>query len=321
MELTPEEARERCREKGWVTQYERVATMVGKREDRVLLVEDHPTPTGAEWMIRQYAATSPLVERAWREGRRHFFLLRVGRADLSLEPSVRAAGVERVEVVDDEVRITHAGLAGAGVGAALARGCAEGVLRVKIHEEGGGSRLGRGTVITPKLRRLLIGVDDTDTRERGATWSAVDVVCRRLEEEWDGELFYSRHVIVQLYPGTPGRTQNCAAVAVELGVEPGRVEEAKEEFLSLLSEYCFSDCTWVAFWEELEVPRSVVDLGHAAKLRVVELEEVEEVIEREGIEVVGLGERERGKIGAVAALAFIDRPELAARVPRSLPRP
>ncbi|MEO2241914.1 MAG: methanogenesis marker protein 11 [Euryarchaeota archaeon] len=320
MELTPEEARERCLSKGWVSPYERVATLVGRREDRVLLVEDHPTPTGSDWMIRQYAATSPLVERAWREGRRHFFLLRVGRADLRLEPGVRAAGVERVEVTDGEVRVTHAGLAGAGVGATLARGCAEGVLRVEIHEEGGGARLGRGTVVTPKLRRLLIGVDDTDTRERGATWSAVDAVCRELERAWE-RVFYSRHVTVQLYPGAPDRTQNCAAAVVELGVPPDRLEAVKEDFLDRLADRCFSGSTCVAFWEGLEVPQGVLDLGHAAKLRVVRPEEAEAVIEREGIEVIALGERDRGKIGAVAALAFIDRPELAARAPKSPYRP
>ncbi len=312
--LSPEEVHRKCSEKGWVTMYERIATLTDEDRGRVLLVEDHPTPVGAEWVIRNYEATSPLVEKAWREGKRHFFLLRVGETSLNLESGVRAAGVESVEVRDGEVRVTHAGLAGAGVGAALSRGCAEGVSRVEIHEEGGGSRLGRATVVTPELRRLVIGVDDTDTEEEGATWSAVDVICHRLEDE--AGVFYSRHVIVQLYPKTPHRTRNCAAVVVELGVPPKRVEKVKRKFLKMLKEVSFSDHTYAAFWDRLEFPKELRDLGDAAKRRIVSREEVDEVVEICEIEVVSIGDGERGRIGAVAALPFIDDHGLAARVPK-----
>ncbi|NPB01614.1 MAG: hypothetical protein GXO28_01725 [Methanopyri archaeon] len=303
--LTRQDAAKRCERIPWVTPYERIATLTDGEEEKVLLFEDHPTPTGSQWVIDQYSRTSPLVLRATREGKRHVFLLRTGRAELELEPGIRPAGVEAVEVDGDEVRVTHAGLAGAGVGAALARGPARGVLRIEVHEEGGGAKLGRATVVTPRLSRLVIGVDDTDTEEEGATWSAVDAVCKRLESEHG--IFYARHVTVQLYPRVPNRTTNCAATVVELGVEPGRIEEVKEAFLEFLGEVAYSGSTCVAFWESVDIPSDILRLGERAQREVLDPAEVDEVIERTDVEVVSLGKDECGRIGAVAALAFIDR--------------
>ncbi len=310
--LSRDEAKKVCEDVPWVTPYDRVATLTDDRGELVLLFEDHPTPTGSQWVVDQYVRTSPLVLEASREGKRHVFLLRVGNADLDLEPGVRPAGVESVEVAGDEVRVTHAGLAGAGVGAALARGPAEGVLRVEVHEEGGGAKLGRATVVTRRLARLVIGVDDTDTEDVGATWSAVDAVCKRLEEELG--VFYARHVTVQLCPRVPDRTTNCAATVVELGVEPTALGEVKEAFLDALREVAYSGSTCVAFWEEVEIPEEIRELGRRAQREVLDPAEVDEVIEGSGVEVVRLGEDGKGRIGAVAALAFIDRHDLA--VPR-----
>jgi len=41
---------------------------------------------------------------------------------------------------------------------------------------GGGSKVGRAAVITPKLEKVVIGIDDTDTREKGATWTLANNV-------------------------------------------------------------------------------------------------------------------------------------------------
>lgn len=51
---------------------------------------------------------------------------------MNLKPSFSAAGIEEVSLEGDEVRVVHAGLAGAGVGAAMCRGMAQGVKRVEL---------------------------------------------------------------------------------------------------------------------------------------------------------------------------------------------
>ena len=60
-------------------------------------------------------------------------------------------------VVDgDEVKVTHAGLAGAGVGAGMCRGMGKGVKYIELIESGGGSKVGKATVVTPKLEKVVI---------------------------------------------------------------------------------------------------------------------------------------------------------------------
>ena len=48
------------------------------------------------------------------------YLLRVGTSNLKLSPSVSAGGIESVELSDDTVKVTYAGLGGGGVGATCA---------------------------------------------------------------------------------------------------------------------------------------------------------------------------------------------------------
>ncbi len=71
---------------------------------------------------------------------------------MSLKPSFNAAGIEEVSVDGDEVRVVHAGLAGAGVGAPCVRH-GPGVKRVELHDVGGGSKVGRAAVVTPVMEK------------------------------------------------------------------------------------------------------------------------------------------------------------------------
>ena len=53
----------------------------------------------------------------------------------------------------------------------MCRGMGEGVKYIELLEEGGGSKVGRARVVTPKLEKVVIGVDDTDIKDAGATWT------------------------------------------------------------------------------------------------------------------------------------------------------
>ncbi len=61
------------------------------------------------------------------------------------------------------------------------------------------------------MQRVLIGVDDTDTPEEGATWTLVHNIARAVEDE---QTVYLSHTIVQLYP-VPYRTKNCVGLVAE----------------------------------------------------------------------------------------------------------
>lgn len=300
--LKPEEIRKLYGDLPYITPYEKIVALVDEPGRNVELHEFHARDRcsgGAAWEVYHYARTSPLVLQARREGARNIFLCSVGRADLELVPGIAGAGLESVAIEGDEVAVTYAGLAGGGVAATLCRGMAKNVIEASIHREGGGSGIGRATLRIPALRKLVIGVDDTDNEDRGATWSTVNEAAFRMESE--GECEYLGHTIVQLYPDNPHKTTNCCASAVVLGVDAGGTGKVRERFTELLEEGCYSDQCGVAFFPRLEVPEALKDYAESARSRMVTKEYAEEVAGASGAELLEVT-GPRGCIGALAAV-------------------
>lgn len=305
--LTPRDLKHKFQDP-WVAPYQKVLTMVDG--DMVEIVEYHPCISGSQWMIYQYQRSSNIVLKARRDGNRHTFLVKVGKSDLSLKASLHAAGIEEVSVEGDEVKVIHAGLAGAGVGAAMCRGMAEGVKRVELRDVGGGSKVGRATVVTPRLQKVVIGIDDTDTKEEGATWTlahnvGVELVKRGYQ--------YLDHITVQLYPHNPNKTQNCVAIALVFAVEPDEKDKLVKEVVELLKEDTLSDKTAIAVLEGIKVPEKLRSYAEAAKKSMIAVEEAEKVAESEGVELVKVTGNQ-GKIGALAALGVYNDIEEAVKV-------
>ena len=203
--LKPEELKEKFSDP-WIAPYEKVITMVDG--DTVELIEYHPCPSGSHWLLYQYQHSSELIMSARRDGNKHVYMCKTGRKPIDLKASINAAGIEEI-VVDDEkneVKVTHGGLAGAGVGAGMCRGMGEGVKYVELLEVGGGSKEGKATVVTPKYEKLVIGIDDTDVKDAGATWTMAHNIGSQLKDEG---FEYLDHIICQLYPHNPHKTQNC----------------------------------------------------------------------------------------------------------------
>ena len=144
--LKPDELREKFQDP-WIAPYEKVLTMVDG--DKVELVEYHPCISGSHWLLHQYRNNSELIDSAYRDGNKHVYKCHVGSAPLDLQASFNAAGIDEIAIDGDEVKVTHAGLAGAGVGAGMCRGMGEGVKYIELLDIGGGSKVGRATVVTP----------------------------------------------------------------------------------------------------------------------------------------------------------------------------
>jgi len=305
--LTPRDLKHKFQDP-WVAPYQKVLTMVDG--DMVEIVEYHPCISGSQWMIYQYQRSSDIVLKARRDGNRHTFLVKVGKSDLSLKASLHAAGIEEVSVEGDEVKVIHAGLAGAGVGAAMCRGMAEGVKRVELRDVGGGSKVGRATVVTPRLQKVVIGIDDTDTKEEGATWTLAHNVGVELAKRG---YQYLDHITVQLYPHNPNKTQNCVAIALVFAVEPDEKDKLVKEVVELLKEDTLSDKTAIAVLEGIKVPEKLRSYAEAAKKSMITVEEAEKVAESEGVELVKVTGNQ-GKIGALAALGVYNDIEEAVKV-------
>lgn len=305
--LTPDDLKERFKDP-WVAPYKKVLTMVD--DDMVEIVEYHPCIGGSEWMVYQYERSSDLVKSAERDGNKHTYLVEVGKTDLNLKASFSAAGIEEVSVEGDEVKVTHAGLAGAGVGSAMCRGMAEGVKRVELYDIGGGSKVGRAAVVTPKLQKVVIGIDDTDTKEKGATWTLAHNVGAELSKRG---FEYINHVIVQLYPHNPNKTQNCVAIALVFAVKPGERDKLIEEARELFKESTLSQKTSMAVLDGIKIPEKLREYSMATKQSMMSLEEAEKTAKELGIELIEVT-GSHGKIGALAALGLYNDIKEAVKV-------
>lgn len=304
--LKPEELREKFQDP-WIAPYEKVLTMVDG--DKVEIVEYHPCISGSHWLLNQYRNNSELIDSAYRDGNKHVYSCHVGSAPLDLKASFNAAGIDEIIVDGDEVKVTHAGLAGAGVGAGMCRGMGEGVKYVELIQVGGGSKAGRATVVTPKLEKVVIGVDDTDTKDAGATWT----MAHNLGVELAGEGFeYLDHIIVQLYPHNPHKTQNCVSIALTFAVESDKKETLTNRVIEILKRDTLSDKTAIAILEGLDIPEKLRKYSIATKSGMMDVETAEKVADELGIPLIAVT-GEQGKVGALAALGLYDDVEEAVK--------
>lgn len=304
--LKPNELREKF-DDPWIAPYEKVLTMVD--EDKVELVEYHPCISGSHWLLHQYRNNSELIDSAYRDGNKHVYRCHVGSAPLDLKASFNAAGIDEIIVDGDEVKVTHAGLAGAGVGAGMCRGMGKGVKYIELLDVGGGSKVGRATVVTPKLEKVVIGVDDTDTKDAGATWT----MAHNLGVELAGMGFeYLDHIIVQLYPHNPHKTQNCVSIALTFAVESDKKQDLIDKTIEILERDTLSDKTAIAILEGLDIPKKLREYAIATKSGMMDVETAEKVAKELDIPLIAVT-GEQGKVGALAALGMYDDVEEAVK--------
>ena len=214
----------------YVVVYKQIHAVVDDDAKRVELLERSSCYGGSAW-ARYHYSRGPLVISSCNQGEWFRYMLNPGNVDLDLVSSKRSAGIESVKVSGSEVEVTYAGLGGGGVGATLSRARAEDVLRYDATECGGG-RVARGTIVLPRRERMIIGVDDTDSKTVGATWSLIHNIAQKVDRP---EARYISHSLVQLFP-VPTKTQNCVSTVVEFACLPGRGEGMLGDFRALLQK-------------------------------------------------------------------------------------
>ncbi|MDD1749053.1 MAG: hypothetical protein LUO89_04175, partial [Methanothrix sp.] len=176
----------------YVVIYKQIHAVCDADNSRVELLERSSCYGGSAW-ARYHYSKGPLILSSRNIGDWFRYLLKPGIIDLDLVSSKKSAGIESVIVKGNEVEITYAGLGGGGVGATLSRAKATDVLRSELTECGGG-RVARGTIVLPRRERIIIGVDDTDNKTTGATWSLIHNIASKVDCP---EAQYVSHSLVQ----------------------------------------------------------------------------------------------------------------------------
>ena len=283
----------------YVVVYKQIHAVVDDESRWVELMERSSCYGGSAW-ARYHYSNGPLVKSSRNLGEWFRYMITPGKADLDLVSSKRSAGIESVIVGSKEVEVTYAGLGGGGVGATLSRAKADDVLRYDVTECGGG-RVARGTIVLPRRERLIIGVDDTDSKTTGATWTLIHNISNKVDRP---EARYISHSLVQLFP-VPTKTQNCVSTAVEFACLPGKAEGMLSDFKFLLSKYSVSKQTGMAVFRDYD-PSSLLPFGQRCKRERVQYEDALEAARVNGVQILMNGQ---GLIGAVAALPFCARPD------------
>ena len=276
----------------YVIHYPRIVAVADEAGSHVELIEFFDCVGGAMWSKHHYAQ-SPLVKNVRCVGQTMRYLLTPGIVDLALEGSRFPAGISSCVVDTSEIAVTYIGMGGGGVGAAACRSDAHGVLRSRSDPAGGGKVAG-ATISLPRMQRVLIGVDDTDTPEEGATWTLVHNIAKAVEDE---QSVYLSHTIVQLFP-VPYRTKNCVSLVAEFATTDAR--GLTDRFRQLLEQYTLSRKTGMAVYTGFTPSRDLLAFGWKVKRGEID-PDLLDTLQDPNLTIIMKG---RGIVGAVAALPF-----------------
>ena len=276
----------------YIIHYPRIVALADESGSQIELIEFFDCIGGAMWSQQHYAK-SPLVKNVRCIGQTMRYMLTPGTVDLALEGSRFPAGISSCEISPSEISVTYIGMGGGGVGAAACRSDAKGVLRSRCDESGGGKVAG-STIWLPRMQRLLIGVDDTDTPTEGATWTLVHNIAKSVENE---NSVYLSHTIVQLYP-VPYRTKNCVGLVAEFATT--NPEDLIKRFHKLLEKYTLSEKTGMAVYRGFTPSRDLLAFGRSVKRGEINPGLLESLHDPDLRIIMG----GRGVVGAVAALPF-----------------
>ncbi|HXY88440.1 MAG TPA: methanogenesis marker protein 11 [Candidatus Acidoferrales bacterium] len=280
----------------WIVPYHDILAIAG--DNCVELIEFTNCYGGAAWARYHYTKASPLITSSRSIGITTRYVLKIGSSKLNLIPSTSAGGIESVDVCEDTVNVTYAGLGGGGVGATMCRAQARDVIRYELTPAGG-SMFSKGTLTLPKRSRVIIGVDDTDTKDEGATWSLVHNIASKVDSK---EFRYLSHSIVQLYP-VKAKTKNCVATVVEFASL--KSDQKIEKFSTLLEKNTLSEHTGMVVLKSFDAT-NLLDYGNAARAGEVSMTMALEAAINARVKILHNG---RGVIGAAASLPFFAQPD------------
>lgn len=313
--LRPDEVRERygplfCR--GFYT-------MVDEKAGKARIVEKCVAKGPGEWDVVNRRRTGGAIDSIRLESNSLVMDVTIGERPLNFGPvsqDVGGQGLAALKVEGDEVRTTWFGIAGAtvGIGACIPQ-CSD-VIRTEYPDDfqiGGGHRA-HVDIITPKLVRVIIGIDDTDTKDEGASW----VVALKLGMSCPYGRFLE-HKIVQLNPKAPNKTTNCCSTAVSFAVREEDIPQLVEYAVDFVRRESYSDDAVLTVFQGLEVPEALREFSWSCKSVLYDTSDAIRAAEENGVQIIAVTGM-KGVIGAVAAIGCFDMGERSAGIPEDFER-
>ena len=219
---------------------------------------------------------------------------RIGMNEIAVpHPSaVGVAGVSR----DGDAIVQHIhSFGGPAYSLSDMMGRADGVLRVEPRHEGS---LVKGKVWTRALTQVTIGIDDTDTKEGGATFALALALLNHLAG-MKGILPISHH-IAMLNPDVFAKTAGNSSSYIEVAVMPAMYNTVIEKARRFVADEALSPEWGIAVRPGLSVPPGLREYGRLVREQVVTRTIAEATAEQYGVELIG----GNGVIGALGSVAL-----------------
>jgi methanogenesis imperfect marker protein 11 len=302
--LTPSEVREKygqmfCK---------KFLVIVDENAGKAEIIENCRHRGAIEWDVMNRKRAGGAVESISVEGASMTISAKLGTYPINFGAAGEHIGgqaLEGVTVSRNLVTTKWAGIAGAGVGIAVCLPQAPGVIKTEYPTDddlnAGGARTCRTSIVSPKYVRVSIGIDDTDTKESGATW----VLASKCAEACSIEgVEYLNMRLIQLNPKVPNKTTNCVGSALNFAVIPEKEKELLDFVRDYIEERAVSNSTGIAVLRGLSVPES--PYLEKIKTEILTQEECEGEAERLGIEYIDSA-CGKGRIGALGAVLWANR--------------
>ncbi|WP_400256388.1 TiaS agmantine-binding domain-containing protein [Candidatus Methanomassiliicoccus intestinalis] len=288
-------------------------TLVDEKNNIATLIECCDVKGAMEWDIANRKRSGGVLRSIRTDGNMLVMDADLGEGEVNFGPAAKGIGasaLKAVKIEGDLVKTTWVGLAGAsvGVGVCLAQG--PGVIKAEYPEgfKVGGANRVLVNIYTPKMVRVVYAADDTDTKEKGASWVLMLKMARSAPY---GK--FLEHKITQLNPKVPEKTTNCAAVGVSFAVREDEVEKLTEYVVNYLRENTYSDDTTLAVYQGLKIPQELSDYGLRAKKEILTVDDAKKAAADGGAKIIKIT-GENGTIGAVAAIGCFDMGLMAADI-------
>ncbi len=289
-------------------------TLVDEEHGRAQVIEKCEAKGPGEWDIVNRRRTKGVIESIRMESNMIVMDTVIGERELHFGPvsaDVGGQGLMALKVEGDEVRTTWYGIAGAsvGIGACIPQ-CSD-VIRTEYPDDFtiGGAHRAHVDIITPKMVRVIIGIDDTDTKEQGASWVAALKMGTRCPIG-----HFIEHKIIQLNPKVPNKTTNCCSTAVSFAVREQDIPALIEYAVDFIRAESYSEDAVITVFQGLKVPDALRDFGWSCKSVLYTTDDAIRVAGENGVQIISVTGT-KGVIGAVAAIGCFDLGEKSAGIP------
>jgi len=289
-------------------------TMVDEENGVAQIVEKCISRGPVEWDIVNRKRTGGVLKDIRADGVTITMDTVIGEAPIKFGPvssEMGGQGISSLLVKGDRVHTKWVGLAGATVGIGACIPQSRDVIETIYPDDFklGGAHSAEVEIVTPKMVRVIIGVDDTDTKEKGASW----VMMMKLGRDSPiGR--YLDHKIIQLNPKVPNKTTNCCSTAVAFAVKVDEVQKLIDFAKDYITKNTLSSETVMTVYTGLKIPKELEEFGWNAKRTIFEVGDALSVAERCGVRVMKIT-GDKGTIGAVAAIGCFDMGLRSAGVP------